>query len=127
MTAPITIDIEISSPAAVALEIATPAVDVTPDPDGTQVIVVAVPGDRGPAGPPGDGAQVVAEQPSGVQDGANAVFTLGHTPLAGSTALYRNGLRELSGIGYTVTGSSITFTTAPLSSDSIAVDYLMEG
>lgn len=127
MTAPITIDIEVTSPAAVTLEVATPAVDVTPDPDGAQVIVVATPGPPGPAGPPGDGAQVFNEQPSGTQNGVNVEFTLAHTPQTGSTSVYRNGLREVLGVGYSVSGSDITFTTAPLSSDVLTVDYLMEG
>lgn len=125
MSAPITIDIEVTSPAAVALEIATPAVDVTPDPSGAQVIVVAIPGPAGPAGQPGDGAGVFNETPTGVKDGVNTTFTLAHTPAVWSTTLYRNGLREVLTVGYTVTGSSVTFTTPPLSSDVLTVDYLI--
>lgn len=124
MSTPITIDIEVTSPAAVALEIATPTVDVTPDPDGAQVVVVAVPG---PPGPPGDGTYVLNETPSGTQNGINVEFTLAHAPQTGSTSVYRNGLREVIGVGYSVSGSGITFTTAPLSSDVLTVDYLMEG
>lgn len=50
MSAPISIDIEVTSP-AIGLEIAAPAVDVTPAPSAAQVVVVATPG---PPGPPGD-------------------------------------------------------------------------
>ncbi|MFG1794113.1 hypothetical protein [Nocardia sp. NPDC049149] len=127
MSAPITLDIEVSSPAAVELEIETPAVEVTPDPDGAQVIVVATPGPQGPAGPSGAGTGVFNETPSGTQNGINAVFTLANEPQAGSTTVYRNGLREVLGTGYTVTGSAITFTTPPLLSDVLTVDYLLEG
>lgn len=127
MSSPITIDIEVSTPSAVALEIASPTVDVTPDASGAQVIVVATPGPRGLPGPAGDGTQVFNETPSGVKDGANAVFTLAHTPQVGAVSVYRNGLREVLGVGYTVAGSNITFSTPPLSSDVLTVDYLMEG
>lgn len=127
MSAPIAIDIEVTSPAAVALEIATPVVEVSPDPNGAQVIVVATPGPPGPPGSAGDGTQVINEIPSGTQDGVNTVFALAHTPQSGSTMLYRNGLREVITVGYTVTGSNITISTPPLSSDVLIVDYLMEG
>lgn len=127
MTAPIVIDIEVTSPAEVALEVVAPVVDVSPDPDGAQVILVATPGPMGPPGPGGDGTQVFNETPSGLQDGANTTFTLAHEPQAGSTTVYRNGLREVLTLGFTVTGSTLTFSTPPLSSDVLTVDYLMEG
>lgn len=95
-------------------------------PDGARVIVVAKPV-PGPTGPPGDGTQVFNETPSGVRDGVNLVFTLASIPHVGSTSVYRNGLREVLGVGYTASGSALTFTTAPLSSDDLTVDYLMEG
>lgn len=95
--------------------------------DGARVVVVTTPGARGPAGSPGDGTGVYGETPSGVKDGANTAFTLAHIPAPGSTALYRNGLREHLGSGYTESGSTITFTTAPLAGDALTVDYLLEG
>lgn len=122
--------IEVSVPQSTDIYAQADTVDVVADAGGAQVIVVATPGPPGPAGPagsPGDGTQVFNEIPSGLRNGTNPVLTLAHTPHAGSTTLYRNGLRESLGIGYTVTGSDITFTVAPLSSDEITVDYLMEG
>lgn len=92
-------------------------------PDGARVIVVARP-TPGPAGPPGDGTQVFNETPTGTKDGSNLVFTLAHIPRSGTTTVYRNGLREVPGVGYTASGSTLTFTTAPLSSDDLTVDYL---
>lgn len=127
MSAPITIDLEITSPAAVALEITAPTVDVSPDSEGAQVVVVAVPGSTGPPGPPGDGTGVFGETPFGTQDGVNTAFTLADTPRSASVAVYRNGLRERLGVGFSVSGSTITFSTAPMGSDEIAVDYVMEG
>jgi hypothetical protein len=101
-------------------------VTVTPR-DGARVIVVPTQGPPGPPGPPGDGTQVFNETPSGIQDGANADFSLAYIPKTGSITSYRNGLRESPGSGYTASGSSITFSTPPLSSDVLIVDYLMEG
>lgn len=80
MSSPITIDIEVTSPAAVALEVATPTVDVTPDPDGAQVLVVAVPGPPGPAGAAGDGGfEFVQTTPAATWTIPN---TLGRYPAA---------------------------------------------
>jgi hypothetical protein len=39
-------------------------------------------------------------------------------------SLYRNGLREHAGLGYTVIGTALTITTAPLADDDLLVDYL---
>ena len=119
--------IEVSVPQSADIEVVADSFDVVADPNPPQVIIVAVPGPPGPPGPAGDGTPILNEVPSGVQDGVNTVFVLVNTPQPGSTALYRNGLRELLGIGYVVAGPTITFSTAPLSSDEITVDYLMEG
>lgn len=119
--------IEVSVPQSTDIEIVADPVDVVADPNGPQVIIVAAPGPPGPPGSPGDGTGVVNETPSGVQDGVNTAFVLAHTPQVGSISVYRNGLRERINVGYTASGSDITFSTAPLSSDEITVDYLMEG
>jgi hypothetical protein len=118
MTAPIgPIDLEVDDFDEIALEID----------DTAEVLIVAVEGEQGPPGPPGDAEPIFNETPSGVQDGSNTVFTLAEGPQANSTTVYRNGLREYLGVGYTETESGITFTTAPLPDDEITVDYLMEG
>lgn len=119
--------IPLPSGVTVRVRIPGPPIIAAPVPAIPSVLYVPVPGPAGPTGAAGDGAQIFNESPGGVQDGANAVFALAHLPKAGSVSVYRNGLREQLGIGYTVTGSTLTFTTAPLSSDAIAVDYLMEG
>ena len=90
---------------------------------GAGAIAVPVPGPQGPPGVGGSGAQVFNEDPGGVQNGVNLNFTLVSIPLAGSVRLCRNGLREMLGVGFTVSGSVVTFTTAPLVTDELIVDY----
>lgn len=87
-----------------------------------RVLIVASPG---PPGAAGDGTQVIGETPAGVKNGTNTVFTLANTPEVGTVAVYRNGLRERLGVGYTATGPTLTFSTAPLSTDDITADYLI--
>jgi hypothetical protein len=55
------------------------------------------------------------EVPSGVIDGANAIFTLEHTPVPGSEMVYANGLMQGPGAGndYQISGPTITFLTPP--------------
>lgn len=52
------------------------------------------------------------ETPSGTIDGANLTYTLAHAPVASSMRLYSNGLFLSEGTDYTITGTTITFTTA---------------
>lgn len=69
---------------------------------------------------------VFDETPSGTINGSNASFTIANTPTAGTVRLFRNGVRVLSGSGngYTLSGTTITMTTAPVSGDSLRVDYM---
>lgn len=62
------------------------------------------------------------EVPSGTQDGANKVFTLVHTPLA-VVFLTVNGVAQIQGVEYTLSGSTITFNIAPLVSDELSCSY----
>lgn len=65
------------------------------------------------------------ETPSGSINGSNAAFTLANTPVSGSEHVYLNGLllRSGSGNGYTISGTTITLTTAPLTGESLMVSY----
>lgn len=118
-----------------ALDVTTPhafnirAAAVNPVPVNTSphaVILVPVPGGQGPTGPAGDGAQVFGETLTGTRNGTNLVFATANPYRTASTAVYRNGLREMRGVGYTESAASeITFTTAPESTDDITVDYLI--
>lgn len=125
MSTPLNIDIEVATP-AVDVEIDTPTMDVSAGTGGAQVVLLAVPGPPGPPGPPGSGTSIFGETPAGVQDGVNTVFTLANTPQPGAISLYRNGLREYLDVGFSVTGATITISAAPLPSDEITADYLME-
>ena len=51
------------------------------------------------------------ETPSGVINGINVTFTITNTPLL---ALFLNGAYQTSGVDYTITGTTITFTTPPV-------------
>lgn len=103
---------------------ATPAVSVTTF--SQPVTVVTVGGPAGPQGPPGTNTPVYNETPAGAQNGTNLVFTTVHPYQTGSTVVHRNGLREIRGVGYTESATAtISFTTAPLASDILTIDYLI--
>lgn len=71
--------------------------------------------------------QVVNETPGGTMDGVNTTFTLANTPSSGTVAFYYNGqrLKYNSGSGgdFTVSGTNVTLTTAPIVGDTLIVDY----
>jgi hypothetical protein len=53
---------------------------------------------------------VFDETPAGAMDGQNRTYTLSATPEPpGSLILWRNGIRELNGIAYTLSGNVITY------------------
>ena len=68
-----------------------------------------------------------AEVPSGTVDGANAVFTLLHTPVGASLELARNGLTLKAGAGndYTLAAGTITFQAGaiPQTGDTLQAWY----
>lgn len=66
---------------------------------------------------------VDAEVPAGVVDGVNTIFTLASIPTAGSTHLYKNGLRQRPAIDYTIVGQTVTFAIAPDVSANLLADY----
>ena len=68
---------------------------------------------------------VDSETPSGSINGSNTAFTLANTPTSGTLKLYLNGVRLVVGAGndYTLSGASITMTTAPVSGDSLIAEY----
>lgn len=115
-----TTTIYVNDPSPTRIDVNTPRINVT--------VSGGQPGPPGPPGPPGTGGStlVTGETPSGVKNGTNLVFTIAQMPLAGSVSVYRNGLRERSGVGYSMSGSTITFTTAPLPTDELTTDYLLE-
>lgn len=68
---------------------------------------------------------VTRETPSGTINGSNTAFTLANTPIAGTEHVYLNGLlQEPAGEDYTISGTSITYTVAPVSGDRLRVSYM---
>jgi len=68
---------------------------------------------------------ITREIPSGLINGSNVTFTLASTPVSGSEQVFINGLLQDPGAGnsYTISGSTITFLSAPLTNDEIHVSY----
>jgi len=72
------------------------------------------------------GTMIANESPAGSINGTNKVFTLSSSPEANSLEVYLNGILQQPGVGndYTVSGTQITFTTAPEIGDIILCSYL---
>ncbi len=57
------------------------------------------------------GATWTTETPAGTLDGTNRVFTLSFTPIV--LFLFLNGVLQVQGVNYTLSGTTITFASAP--------------
>lgn len=120
------VDVVISDPFVVDV--------VIPDPVVVDVVLIdgprgapGTPGQPGSPGAPGSNATVeffTGILDGAVQDGANITFPLPRQALdPNNIHVYRNGLAEIRGLGFTATTTHITFTTPPLDIDVIAVTY----
>lgn len=69
---------------------------------------------------------IVNEIPSGDINSINTDFTLANTPVAGTVAVYLNGLFQApgSGLDYTISGTTITFSKAPRTNSEVYVCYI---
>ena len=69
---------------------------------------------------------LVIETPSGTINGSNTAFTLGNTPLENDAVLlFLNGLMQgPGGTDYSLSGTSITFTTAPATNSDLRAFYI---
>lgn len=86
------------------------AVVDNPKVDAVQVVLV----------PPSTGSSFSdAEVPSG----SGATFNLAHVPFGSSLQLFRNGLVQKTGVDFTLSGATITFTTAPSADDLLQAWY----
>lgn len=93
--------------------------------DPQPVGVVTVLGPVGPVGPRGPGGSAVCEVVSQqLQNGVVSTFFLANA-VDGSQAVqvFRNGLLEVPGVGFSVGLNSVTFSSPPLNSDVVAVVY----
>lgn len=65
------------------------------------------------------------EAPSGTVNGSNTAFTLSTTPINNaSVQLYLDGMILVQGTDYTISGASITMTTAPETSQTLYAVYV---
>jgi hypothetical protein len=93
---------------------------------------VRVDGTSGPCGSTGGGGPLFVddETPSGPVDGENTSFTLTSPPTPpASLNLYRNGILMRQGVGYTLSGNTITILSGsiPVSGDSLQAWYRIPG
>ena len=66
----------------------------------------------------------INETPSGTVNGSNTDFTLANTPVSGSEQVYRDGqLMKGGGADYTISGPTISFTTAPVTDSVLLATY----
>jgi len=63
------------------------------------------------------------ETPSGTINGSNDTFALANTPVSGSVHLYLNGVLQEATGDYSLSGSTITFVTAPESGSKLRASY----
>lgn len=83
-------------------------------------------GDPGAPGAPGEPPELFSEILDGTQDGVNLDYELTHPAVPYSLMVVRNGLCEVAGVGYTLAGASLQFTTPPLATDLITLTYYIQ-
>jgi hypothetical protein len=59
--------------------------------------------------------------------GSQTVYTLTFTPLTNSLYVFRNGVFQTVGVDYSLSGQTLTFFSAPLSSDLVVAVYTISG
>jgi hypothetical protein len=69
----------------------------------------------------------VDETPSGTVNGSNTAFTLAQTPFDANDAvtIYVDGIKRDRVTDWTISGSTITFVTAPALGQSVRANYIM--
>lgn len=69
---------------------------------------------------------VTRETPTGLVNGTNTSFALANTPASGTESVFLNGILQEPGSGndYTISGSTITYLTAPVVGDRVRVSYI---
>ncbi len=63
------------------------------------------------------------ETPSGTVDGSNITFTIANTPVAGTLHLLQNGVEIYAPANYSISGTTITMVTAPLTNAVLSINY----
>lgn len=69
---------------------------------------------------------IVRETPTGSINSSNTSYTLANTPVTGSEMVFLNGILQFPGAGndYTISGTTITYLTAPVTGDRLCVTYI---
>jgi hypothetical protein len=67
---------------------------------------------------------VFNEAPSGSINSTNVTYTLANTPTSGTVVLYENGLQQVSGTDYTISGTTITYLFPPQTGYVLKANYL---
>lgn len=66
---------------------------------------------------------IANEIPSGAINSSNTTFTLANTPIAGTAMVFRNGVKQPT-TRYSISGTTLTETIAPLTGDTLEITYL---
>jgi len=68
------------------------------------------------------------EIPTGLINSSNVTYTIANTPVAGTVAVYLNGMYQAPGAGldYTIAGTTITFIKAPHTNSDLYVCYIID-
>ncbi len=64
------------------------------------------------------------ENLSGTKNSVNLTFTTLQTPITATFQLYRNGLFQVSGVNYTLSGGVVSMIVAPRSDDTLVANYI---
>jgi len=67
---------------------------------------------------------IFRENPTGLVNSVNMVFTLANTPISNTEQIYLNGSLQTFISDYTITGGSVTMTLPPITGDILRVNYL---
>lgn len=68
------------------------------------------------AGGSGVGSGWTSETPIGALNGTNTVFTISYAPIV--LLLFLNGVMQVQGVNFTISGTTITFTKPPKARDA---------
>ncbi|WP_280454765.1 hypothetical protein [Nocardia brasiliensis] len=86
------LEIEVQIPQATDIETISDVVEISADPDGAQVLLVATPGPPGPPGIPGEGGDLSPEERAALIDDASAQTLEDLEPPVSLVLLFENAL-----------------------------------
>jgi hypothetical protein len=74
-----------------------------------------------------DADVICNETPSGLINSSNVTYTLANTPVVGTVMVFLNGMLQSPGVGedYTISGTTITFTKAPRTHNTLLASYII--